>query len=58
MDINILRSAVTVVSLLLFLALVAWTWSRQRRAAFDDAAKLPFVDSMDSAAAQGERRDQ
>jgi cytochrome c oxidase cbb3-type subunit 4 len=58
MDINFLRSAVTVVSLLLFLALVAWTWSRHRRAAFDDAAQLPFLDSMDSAAAQGERREQ
>ena len=58
MEINILRSAVTVVSLLLFLALVAWTWSRHRRAAFDAAAQLPFLDSMDSAAAQGERRAQ
>jgi cytochrome c oxidase cbb3-type subunit IV len=58
MEINILRSAVTVVSLLLFLALVAWTWSRHRRAAFDEAAHLPFLDSMDSAAAQGERRAQ
>jgi len=58
MDINFLRSAVTVVSLLLFLALVAWTWSRHRRAAFDDAAQLPFLDSMDSAVAQGERREQ
>jgi cytochrome c oxidase cbb3-type subunit 4 len=58
MDINILRSAVTVVSLLLFLALVVWTWSRHRRAAFDDAAQLPFVDSQHGTAAQGERRDQ
>lgn len=58
MEVNILRSAVTVVSLLLFLALVAWAWSRHRRAAFDEAAQLPFVDSMDSAAAQGERRAQ
>jgi cytochrome c oxidase cbb3-type subunit 4 len=44
MDINELRSAVTVISLVLFLALVAWTWSRHRRSAFDEAAQLPFAD--------------
>lgn len=44
MDVNDLRSAVTVISLLLFLALVAWTWSRSRKAAFDEAARLPFAD--------------
>lgn len=44
MDVNDLRSAVTVISLLLFLALVVWTWSRGRKAAFDEAARLPFAD--------------
>ena len=44
MDVNDLRAAVTVISLGLFLALVAWTWSRSRRAAFDEAARLPFED--------------
>lgn len=44
MEVNILRSLVTVISLVLFLALVAWTWSRSRKAAFDEAAQLPFVD--------------
>jgi cytochrome c oxidase cbb3-type subunit 4 len=44
MDINDLRSAVTVISLGLFLALVAWTWRRGRKAAFDAAARLPFED--------------
>lgn len=44
MDVNDLRSAVTVISLLLFLALVGWTWSRGRQAAFDEAARLPFAD--------------
>jgi cytochrome c oxidase cbb3-type subunit 4 len=44
MDVNDLRSAVTVISLLLFLCLVAWTWSRRRKADFDEAAQLPFVD--------------
>jgi cytochrome c oxidase cbb3-type subunit IV len=42
MDINDLRSAVTVSGLLLFLALVAWVYSARRRGAFDAAAQLPF----------------
>ena len=44
MDVNDLRSWVTVVSLLLFIALVFWTWNRARRDAFDEAARLPFAD--------------
>lgn len=47
MDINDIRSATTVVSLLLFIALVAWTWSRSRRQAFDEAAQLPFAEGDD-----------
>lgn len=45
MDLNLLRAVVTVFSLAVFLGLVAWAWSRQRRAAFDAAAQLPFMDS-------------
>ena len=44
MDINDLRSAVTVVSLLVFLGIVAWAWSRRNKAGFDEAAQLPFQD--------------
>lgn len=44
MDINVLRSIVTVVSMLLFLAIAVWTWQRSRRDAFDEAAQLPFAD--------------
>lgn len=44
MDLNFLRSAITLASLLLFLVLVARTWSRSRRAGFDAAAQLPFSD--------------
>ena len=51
MDVNDLRSAVTVISLLLFLALVAWTWSRSRRAAFEEAAQLPFQEEEAAAPA-------
>ncbi|WP_374569211.1 cbb3-type cytochrome oxidase subunit 3 [Ideonella sp.] len=43
-DVNTWRSGITVLSLLLFLALMAWTLSRHRRDAFDEAARLPFAD--------------
>jgi len=47
MDINDLRSAVTVIGLLLFLALVVWVYRAPRRKAFDAAAQLPFVGEAD-----------
>jgi cytochrome c oxidase cbb3-type subunit IV len=42
MDINDLRSAVTLLGLVLFCALMAWTWRPSRRRAHDSAAALPF----------------
>lgn len=45
MDVNDWRSLVTVAGLILFLALVAWTWSSKRQSAHDAAARLPFADS-------------
>jgi cytochrome c oxidase cbb3-type subunit 4 len=44
MDINDIRSAVTVISLLMFVGIVGWAWSRRNRASFDEAAQLPFRD--------------
>jgi len=44
MDLNDLRSIVTVVSLLTFLGIVAWAWSRRNQDRFDEAARLPFED--------------
>ena len=44
MDINDIRSAVTVISLLMFVAIVGWAWSKRNRASFDEAAQLPFRD--------------
>ncbi len=41
-DINTLRSVATVASLITFLGIVAWAWSRGNRAKFDEAANLPF----------------
>jgi cytochrome c oxidase cbb3-type subunit 4 len=43
-DLNDVRSAVTVVSLLVFVGIVAWAWSTRRRADFSTAAQLPFAD--------------
>ena len=42
MDINDLRSVVTVVSLLLFIALMAWTWRPRAKRDHEAAARLPF----------------
>ncbi len=48
MDLNDLRSVVTVISLFAFLGIVAWAWSRNNRSAFDEAARLPFADEQDA----------
>jgi cbb3-type cytochrome oxidase subunit 3 len=42
MDLNLLRSAVTVAGLLLFAVLAVWAWWPSRRSAFERAARAPF----------------
>jgi len=44
MDMNDLRSGVTVLSFLVFLGILAWTWSARRRTEFETAAQLPFAE--------------
>ena len=44
MDINDLRSMITVVSLVTFVGIVGWAYSGKRKAAFEEAALLPFSD--------------
>ena len=44
MEINDMRSAVTLISFALFIGIAVWTWRRARRDAFDEAARLPFAD--------------
>ena len=44
MDINDLRSVVTLLLFFVFIGIVAWAWSRRNKKRFDDAAKLPFAD--------------
>lgn len=42
MDIQVLRSIVTVVGFLTFLGIVFWAYSRAQKSRFDAAARLPF----------------
>jgi cytochrome c oxidase cbb3-type subunit IV len=42
MDINLMRSVVTLITFILFLGIMVWTWQRSRKSAFDAAAALPF----------------
>ncbi len=47
MDLNDLRSVLTVLLLMVFIGIVAWAWSRSNRERFDEAARLPFQDDRD-----------
>ena len=42
MDINLLRSIVTVLAFVIFIGIVIWAWSARNRERFDEAAQLPF----------------
>jgi cytochrome c oxidase cbb3-type subunit IV len=42
MDINILRSLVTAFGFVLFIGILVWAYRPARKAAFDEAAQLPF----------------
>jgi cytochrome c oxidase cbb3-type subunit 4 len=46
MDVNTLRMSLLVIGLTIFLGLVVWAWSRNRKADFDAAAALPFNDEV------------
>ena len=55
MDINDLRSIVTVLAFAPFIAIVLWAYSDRSKAAFDQAARLPF-DEDDDKIGNGERK--
>ena len=42
LDVNTLRSLVTVVSFLTFIGIIVWAYSRKNSADFEKAANLPF----------------
>ena len=44
MDVNDLRIAVTVLSLLAFLGILAWAGLARNRPRFEEAARLPFAE--------------
>ncbi len=44
MDINDIRSIVTVLAFVTFAGIVLWAYSGGRRAAFEEAARLPFTE--------------
>jgi cytochrome c oxidase cbb3-type subunit IV len=56
MDVNDMRVVVMLLGLVLFLAIWAWTWSSRRRGAFEEAARLPFLDDDAGLKNDGEKR--
>jgi cytochrome c oxidase cbb3-type subunit 4 len=44
MDINDLRSAITVLSLIAFIGIVVWAYGPGRKRQFEEAAMLPFTE--------------
>lgn len=44
MDINILRSAVTLISFVTFIGIVIWAVSAKNKSKFDEAAQLPLLE--------------
>jgi cytochrome c oxidase cbb3-type subunit IV len=42
MDIDALRSLITVLAFATFVGIVIWAWSGRARSGFEEAARLPF----------------
>jgi len=51
-----MRVVVMLLGLVLFLGIWVWSWGSRRKAAFDEAARLPFLDDEPGTAARGEPR--
>ena len=51
MDINDLRSIITVSGLLCFLGIVGWAYGKGSKKGFEEAANLPFAEHDDQDAA-------
>ncbi|MBL8538785.1 MAG: cbb3-type cytochrome c oxidase subunit 3 [Betaproteobacteria bacterium] len=50
MDMNDIRSVLTVILFVVFLGIVFWAFSGRRKRAFDEAARLPFDEDESMAA--------
>jgi cytochrome c oxidase cbb3-type subunit 4 len=46
MDINVIRSAVTVLTFAAFIGIVWWAYRRRSQKEFEVAAQLPFADTV------------
>jgi cytochrome c oxidase cbb3-type subunit IV len=53
MDINDIRSIVTVLAFLSFIGIVLWAWSGKRKPGFEEAAYIPFDDGDNITAGAG-----
>jgi cytochrome c oxidase cbb3-type subunit 4 len=42
LDLNLIRSVITVLAMAAFLGIVWWAWSAARIRRFEEAARLPF----------------
>lgn len=58
MDVNDLRSIVTVLLLVMFAGIVAWTYSKKRAASFEECAALPLLDDPVAEPAAASRSNQ
>ena len=56
MDVNTIRMAVMIAGFVLFLALMAYTWSKSRRHEYEEAALLPFCSDVEIEAGPTEPR--
>jgi len=56
MDVNDARIVVMLIGLVLFIGIWAWAWSSRRKTAFDEAARLPFLDDEPGAGPHGAQR--
>ncbi len=56
MELNDLRSVMTVVSFIVFVGIIVWAWQGRRRDNFDAAAQLPFAEEANARASNGEQQ--
>lgn len=57
MDLNDLRSLVTLVSLATFAGICTWAWAGRNRDRFDEAARVPFMTAEDGNLGEGARHE-
>lgn len=53
MDINDLRALITVLAFIAFIGIVWWAYSDRRKAAYEEAARLPLEEDDDLSKSSG-----